>query len=50
MLNGSRKRGSWDVKSGVLVRGKPAAFVKSSDRYFVAKGAEGTAFSDMLYS
>lgn len=28
------KRGSWDVKSGVLAWGKPAAFVRPSDRDF----------------
>lgn len=48
MLYGTRKRVLWDVKSGVLVWGKPAAFVRPSDRDFGARGAEGTAFSDML--
>lgn len=48
MLYGTRKTCSWDVKSGVLLWGKPAAFVRPSGRDFAAKGAEGTAFSDML--
>lgn len=48
MLYGTRKRGSWGVNSGVLVWGKSAACVRPSDRDFGAKGAEGTAFSDML--
>lgn len=48
MLDGTGERGSWDLKSGVLVWGKPAAFVRPSDRDFRTKGAEDTAFSDTL--